>query len=144
MERTSEAIWKSDSVMVHARNQDEAASFFCTGVGYYRSLCEYACESLARAIASCVCVATMKKLSERSLVPDQLKVSARVSFGDASRGAELDLIEVKVNASGSALSSEAFRDVVEDARVHSPICRLLEQKVSVEATVQPELLEMKT
>ncbi len=144
MEKTSEALWKSDSVMVHAGTEEEGASFFSTGTGYYRSLCEYACESLARAVASCMCVVTMKTLSERGLVPDQLKVRACVVFGEASRGAELDSIKVSATASGSALETDAFREIVEDARSHCPICRLLEQRVSIEATVQPELLVART
>lgn len=144
MERSSEALWKSDSVMVRAGAEDDGASFFCTGAGYYRSLWEYACESLARAIASWVCVATMKKVAERRLVPDRLKVTARVSFGDASLGSELDSIHVGVIASGSALAAETFREIVEDARLHCPICRFLEQKVLIDTTVEPELLEVKT
>lgn len=143
MERSSEALWKSDSVMVYAGTQENGASFFCTGTGYYRSLCEYACESLARAVASCMCIATMKMLTGRSLVPDQLKVNARVSFAEASREAELDSIQVNVTASGSALTADTFREIVEDARVHCPICRLLEQRVSMEATVEAELLAAK-
>jgi len=143
MERLSEALWKSDSVMVHAGSEENGASFFCTGAGYHRSLCEYACESLARAVASCMCVVTMKMLTGRGLVPDQLKVKAHVSFGEVSRGAELDSIRVNVTASGSALAADTFREIVEDARVHCPICRLLEQRVSIEATLEPELLEAK-
>lgn len=144
MERSSEALWKSDSVMVHTGSHEDGASFFCTGTGYYRSLCEYACVSLACAVASCMSVVTLKMLTGRSLVPDQLKVNAHVNFGEGARGAELDSIRVSVTASGSALATDTFREIVEDARAHSPICRLLEQKVSIEATVQPELLEAKT
>lgn len=144
MERSSEALWKSDSVMVHAGSEEDGASFFCTGSGYYHSLCEYACESLARAVASCMCVVTMKVLGGRGLVPDQLKVIARVSFAEASREAELDSIHVTVTASGSAVGEDAFREIVENARAHCPICRLLEQRVSIEATVEPELQEAQT
>lgn len=144
MERSSEALWKVDSVMVHAGSEEDGASFFCTGTGYYHSLCEYACESLARAVASCMCVVTMKMLTARSVVPDQLKVKARVSFADASRETELDSIHVDVVASGSALPTDTFRQIVEDARVHCPICRLLERRVSIEATVEPELLQART
>lgn len=141
MERSSQALWKSDSVMVHAGTDDDGASFFCTGAGYYQSLCEYACESLARAVASCMCVVTMKMLTGRSLVPDELKVIAQVAFGEGPRGAELDSIRVNLTAMGSAVAADTFREIVETARSHCPICRLLEQKVSIEATVQPELLE---
>jgi organic hydroperoxide reductase OsmC/OhrA len=90
-----------------------------------------------------MCVVTMKMLTGRGLVPDQLKVKAHVSFGEVSRGAELDSIRVNVTASGSALAADTFRQIVEDARVHCPICRLLEQRVSIEATLEPELLEAK-
>ncbi|MDT8068101.1 MAG: OsmC family protein [Terriglobia bacterium] len=144
MERSSEALWKVDSVMVHAGSAEDGASFFCTGAGYYHSLCEYACESLARAVASCMCVVTMKVLSGRSLAPDQLKVKARVRFAEASREAELDSIYVNVVASGSALTADTFREIVEDARAHCPICRLLEQRVSIEAMVEPELQQART
>ncbi len=143
MEKSSEALWKSDSVMVHAGNEQDGSSFFCTGAGYPQSLCEYACESLARAVASCMCVVTMKMLTGRRLIPDQLKVNAHVKFAEGGRGTELDSIRVNVTASGSALAADAFRDIVEDARAHCPICRLLEQRVSIEATVEPELLEAK-
>ncbi len=144
MEKSSEALWKSDSVMVHAGTEEDGASFFCTGAGYYQSLCEYACESLARAVASCMCVVTMKMLTARSVVPDQLKVNAQVNFGEGLQGAELDSIRMNVTASGSALAADTFRDIVEHARAHCPICRLLEQRVSIEAVVEPELLEART
>ncbi len=130
--------------MVHAGTEEDGASFFCTGNGCYRSLCEYACESLARAVASCMCVVTMKTLTGRSLVPDQLKVNAQVSFGEGLRAAELDSIRLNVTASGSALDPDTFLQIVEDARAECPICRLLERKVSIDANVEPEVLETKT
>lgn len=140
MKKTAEALWKSDSVMVRGDREDDAVSFFCTGLGFDHTLCEHACESLARAVASCVCVATMKKLLERSLSPDALKVKASVVFGESAKVVELDSVQVNVTACGCAMSLAAFREAVDDARRHCPVCRLLEQRVSIEANIEPEFI----
>ncbi len=135
MNQKAEALWNGNSVLVRAGSSENAMSFFCTGSGFEHSLGEHACESLARAVAACLCAAIMKTLSIRSLAPDMLRVEAHVSFQESGSTIDLELIQVIVNATGSSISTAAFQELVEQSRQHCPVCRLLEQRVSIEATV---------
>lgn len=138
MDQKAEALWNGDSVLVRAGPSEDTMTFFCTGVGFDRSLAEHACESLARAVVACLCAALIKRLSQRGLSPDELRVQACVCFDESSTAIDLASVKVDVTAVGSSISEVVFQEVIEQSRQHCPVCRLLEQRVSIQARIEPE------
>ena len=94
-------------------------------------------ELIAAAQASCFSMALSHGLAQAGLAPDQLEVSAVVTFEQVEGGWKIATSELEVQGTVPGMDEAAFREAAEQAKDGCPVSGAL--KGNVEMTVKARL-----
>ncbi len=96
-------------------------------------------EFLAAAHASCFSMALSSGLAKAGTPPQQLKVTAKVTFDQGEGGWSVKSSELVVRGIVPGATADSFRDAAQAAKDGCPISRALKGNVelSVDATLEP-------
>ena len=141
--RRAEAVWRGN--LADGSGSADLESGVATGLDVnWRARTEGGAETspeelLAAAHASCFSMALAHELSEAGNEPQQLSVSAAVSFGAVEGGFAVTESRLKVRGVVPGVDAEAFQQAAQGAAEGCPISAAL--KGNVEISVEAELEE---
>jgi osmotically inducible protein OsmC len=93
-------------------------------------------ELIAAAHAGCFTMALSAELGKAGLVPNSLTTTATVTLDRVDSGWTVTESHLEVVGAVPGASAEAFRKAAEAAETGCPISRLLNTKITLEATLQ--------
>ena len=135
MKRNATAVWQgtgkegnghlTTQSTVLSETQYSFNSRFAEGVGTNPE------ELIAAAHAGCFTMKLSFNLSGGGFVPEKLETKCEITFENG----EITLSHLILNASVPDISKEQFDEMVADAETNCPISKLLNTKITVEATL---------
>jgi lipoyl-dependent peroxiredoxin len=93
-------------------------------------------ELIAAAHAGCFSMALSAQLGEAGLTPDSVKTKATVKLEKLDSGFAVTEVHLVVDASIPGATEEQFKKATENAKTGCPISKLLNAKITMDATLQ--------
>ena len=141
--RRAEAVWSGDLASGTGRTSARTSGAFSDLGVSWRARTESADgstspeELLAAAHAACFSMALSSRLAKAGAPPEQLAVSAEVTFEKLDAGWKVTRSDLVVTARANGIEEPKLRELAEDAKVNCPISQAL--KGNVEMAVEASL-----
>jgi osmotically inducible protein OsmC len=140
MKRKASAVWNGDlktgkgSISTESKTLSNAQYSFTTrfenGVGTNPE------ELIAAAHAGCFSMALSAQLGEAGMKPEKIETSATVTLDKTEKGWTVTDILLEVKAKVPGADPAAFDKAANDAKAGCPISRLLNAKITMNATLE--------
>ncbi len=93
-------------------------------------------ELIGAAHASCFSMALSMVLGQGDLTPDSIETTAEVSLEKQGEGFAVTASHLTVRATVPGATEESFREAAEAAKDNCPISKLLDAKITMDATLE--------